>query len=91
MTRPKERSAPSLDSILWTDAEAAAALYTTRTAVERARTAGQLRAVRIGSGPWRYRPADVRAYVDWLASSTGDQTADRLVDINRPRKKTGTA
>lgn len=89
MTRPKHVPQPDANLILWTDAEAAAALYTTRAAVERARTAGQLRAVRIGSGPWCYRPADVRAYVDWLAGVAAPVAAD--IEINRPRKRPASA
>ena len=79
-TPRKPRPQPDPDAIVWTTEEVAAALYTSVAEVERARDRGLLRGVKIGSGPWRYRPADVRAYVDGLADRGARTTASNVID-----------
>lgn len=81
MTTPrKTRPQPDPNAILWLPEEAAAALYTSVAEVERARDRGLLRGVKVGSGPWRYRPADVRAYVDGLAERGTRVAATNVID-----------
>ena len=85
MTTPrKSRPQPDQSAILWTAEEVAAALYTFETVIERERERGLLRGVKVGGGPWRYRPADVRAYVDGLVG--GAASVRVLPEMPRPRK-----
>jgi len=80
MTTPrKPRPQPDPTAILWLPEEAAAALHTSVAEVERQRERGLLRGVRVGNGPWRYRPADVRAYVHQLAGGDA-RPAARFID-----------
>jgi hypothetical protein len=80
VTPRKPKPMPSMDALLWTTKEVAAALYTSVAEVERARDRGLLRGVKIGSGPWRYRPADVRAYVDGLVERGTQTKASNFID-----------